>query len=157
MARLNTSGLDKLIDEMGRMGQLTGPVAEAMITEAANVTRDAWREAAEEHGLRDTGDMINSIGYPVSIIHLGAALARDIYPQGKDSKGVRNAEKAFILHYGKHGFPATYWVDDAEAKAGPRIQERLEDMWAEFNETGKVPQVSNNGAGSGSGVTKRKK
>ena len=27
----------------------------------------------------------------------------------------------------------------------------------EFNETGKVPQVSSNGAGSGSGVTKRKK
>lgn len=139
MARLDTSGLDDLIAEMERMGQSSGDVAEAMVDAAAVVIRDAWKETAEKYDLHDTGDMIRSIGFPTPPQKIGAAIFRDVYPQGKDSKGVRNAEKAFLLHYGTSRIKAKYWVDEAEAISGPRVQERLEEIWGEFLETGKIP------------------
>ena len=155
MARFDTSGLDKLVDEMRRMGQASGAVAEAMVGAAVSVIRDAWKESADAHGLRDTGAMIDSIAAE-NIQHIGAVVSGDVYPRGKDGKGVRNAEKAFILNYGKAGFPATYWVDDADASAAPRVQETLESMWGDFLETGKVPAAPATST-AGSGITKHTK
>ena len=157
MARFDTSGLDELIHDMTRMGQNSGPVAEAMVAAGAAVIEDAWKESAEAHGLRNTGDMIGSIGSPDGTLNLGGVLARDVYPQGKDRKGTRNAEKAFVLNYGKANFPATYWVDEADAKAEDRVQTTLEEMWGEFLETGKVPSVPAAAGATGSGVTTRTK
>lgn len=154
MARFDTSGLDKLISEMQRMGQDSGAVAEAMVNAAVIEIRDAWKESAEAHDLRDTGAMIKSIGFPAPVQNMGGALYRDVYPQGKDAKGTRNAEKAFVLNYGTSRVPATYWVDEADERSGPKVQQRLEEMWGEFLETGKVPTVIDSGSGSvGSGIT----
>ena len=152
MARFDTSGLDDLIRDMTRRGESSGPMAEAMVAAATVEIKAAWRESAEAHKLRKTGDMIDAIGVPGPVMKIGDAFAQDIYPQGKDRKGVRNAEKAFILHYGKHGYEPTYWVDDADAASAPKVQARLEAMWADYLETGVVPVV----ADTGSAVKRRK-
>lgn len=141
MARFDTSGLQELINEMRRLGEAAGPVAEAMTLAAAEEIAAAWRKSAEEHNLRDTGAMIASIGYPRGVEKIGDVCAVDIYPQGKDASGTRNAEKAFILHYGTSRIKPTYWVDDADKYSGPRVQARLEQIWGEYLETGKVPQI----------------
>ena len=156
MARLEIDGLDDLINEMQRMGQDSGKVAEVMVNAAAAEIRDAWKESAEEHGLIDTGAMIESIGSPEPAIHTGTGIYRDVYPQGKDRKGTRNAEKAFVLNYGTSRIRPTHWVDEAEAAAEPKIQERLEEIWGEFLETGKVPDIIEPGGMSG-GITKTTK
>lgn len=129
MARFNTSGLDDLVADMMRHKEQTGPVAEEMVNAAVEEIAAAWKTNAEAHGLRDTGAMIESIGYPDPVQNIGGALARDVYPVGKDSKGVRNAEKAFILNYGSSTIPATHWIDDADEASGPVVQERLEAIW----------------------------
>lgn len=129
MARFDTSGLDELIADMMRHGQHTGPVAEEMVNAAVEEIAAAWKESAEAHGLRDTGAMIDSIGSPEPIQNIGGALARDVYPQGKDAKGVRNAEKAFIQHYGTSRIRPTYWIDDADEASESAVQERLEAIW----------------------------
>lgn len=152
MARFDTDGLDDLIDEMQKMGQQSGEVAKAMVAAAADEIRDAWKETAEEYGLRDTGAMIESIGFPGPVKDVGGILQQDVYPQGKDAKGVRNAEKAFVLHYGTSRIKARYWVDDADAAAGPKVQRRLEEIWDEFLETGKVPNIPDGGSSAG-GIT----
>lgn len=157
MARFNTSGLDQLISDMQRMGQETGPVAEAMVQAAAAEIRDAWRESAEAHGHRDTGAMIDSIGFPRTPQRAGDILFQDVYPQGKDGKGVRNAEKAFILHYGTSRKKGSYWVDDADKNAGPKVQERLEQIWGEWLDSGRVPQITDTGPGTGTGINTVKK
>ena len=158
MARLDTSGLDDLIAEMERMGQSSGDVAEAMVNAAVVEIRDAWKEPAEKYDLHDTGDMIRSIGFPTPPQKIGAAIFRDVYPQGKDSKGVRNAEKAFLLHYGTSRIKAKYWVDEAEAISGPRVQERLEEIWGEFLETGKIPTTIDSVVGANDeGITTKTK
>ena len=134
MARFDTTGLDELIADMRRLGQDSGPVAEEMLEAAAEVVKESWKESARDHGHVDTGAMISSIDYPVK--GNAGALYRDIYPQGKDAKGVSNAKKAFILHYGKSSKPGTYWVDDAEAKAAPKVIEVCKEIWSRFLESG---------------------
>ncbi len=157
MARFDTSGLDDLIRDMENMGQLSGEVAKVMVEAAAQEIKAAWKEAAEDHGLRDTGAMIESIDAPGPVMDFGTALGKDIYPTGKDRKGVRNAEKAFILHYGRNGWQriaATYWVDDADAISEARVPPRLDALWQEFMDTGKVPSLPASG-GSAGGITKK--
>ena len=153
MARFDTSGLDDLIREMQKMGETSGPVAEVMVTAAVQEIKEAWRESAEAHHLRKTGDMIESIGYPEPARRIGDVIARDVYPQGKDRKGVRNTEKAFINHYGTTRQKPTYWVDDADEISGPRVQARLEAIWGEYLKTGKVPTIPDAADDSG-GITK---
>lgn len=118
MARFDVSGLDEAVKWMERMGELTGDMADAMLKAGAKEVREAWRESAERHRHRDTGAMIESIGYARSPKTVDGVRTLDIYPRGKDHKGVRNAEKAFILHYGRNlnngKRNASYWVDDAD-------------------------------------------
>lgn len=133
MAQMNTSGLDELVNQMRRLGQDTGPVTEEMLDTAAGIIRDQWKETAKSYGHVNTGAMVESVDFPVK--GNARAMYRDIYPQGKDAKGVRNAEKAFILHYGKHNMPGTYWVDDAETKAGPEAVAACQDIWNRFLES----------------------
>lgn len=132
MARFDTSGLDDLISQMQQMGQDSGPVADQMVTAAVEIIRDTWKQIAEKHGLVDTGAMIESIGFDKSNTKAGDIIYNDVYPQGKDGKGVRNAEKAFILHYGKHGYPPTYWVDEADDASAAPVQAKLEEIWDGF-------------------------
>lgn len=141
MARLKITGFDQLVKEMEERGEKTGQVADAMLLSAAEVSRQAWQESAERRRHRDTGQLIASIGYPRKIKEIGGAKSVDIYPQGKDHKGVRNAEKAFILHYGTSRRPGSHWVDDANTIAGPKIATTMRGIWEEYIRTGKVPDV----------------
>lgn len=139
MARFDMSGLDPIVDEMRRLGEETGAAAEAMIQAGAEAVKLAWQRAAEEKDLHDTGDMIKSIGYPRKPKNIGDALAQDIYPQGRDQKGVRNAEKAFVLHYGTSKMPATYWVDLADAYSEETAVPAMAKVWEDYIATGKLP------------------
>lgn len=135
MARFDTPGLDDLVKDIEGLSLSEDETDEILLTGAAQAKK-AWKFAAAMHGLKDTGDMIDSIGYPRKPTTVGGVRCIDIYPQGKDRKGIRNAEKAFILHYGTSstasttrgkkklrygkkytnpGIPATHFVDDADA------------------------------------------
>lgn len=156
MARFDMSGLDETIREMRRMGESSGALAKAMLQTGAERVKTAWRSSAEAHELRDTGDMIESIGFARDPVDIGGALSIDIYPQGKDRKGVRNAEKAFMLHYGTSHVKATRWVDDADAICEDTVVPAMQAVFDEFVATGRVPEVAltpDHGKG-GSGVSK---
>lgn len=136
MASFDFIGLQDIVQQMERMGQLTSPVAEEMVTAAAEEIRDGWKQTAEEYGLVDTGAMVESVSMGPGPLKAGGVFYREVYPQGKDAKGTDNAEKAFILHYGKSGFPATYWADAATEKAADKAYARMEEIWNRFLETG---------------------
>lgn len=137
MARFETSGLDDILLDMKRRGELSGPVADKMLMAGAEEDKQCWVDAITEADLIDKHDMINSVGFPRQPKTAGDIRQIDIYPQGTDRKGVRNAEKAFINHYGASGRPATHFVDKADEKAGPKVQAAYEKIWDEFLE-GKV-------------------
>lgn len=151
MARFDTIGLDELMAEMKKLGELSGEVADKMLMAGAEAVKEEWRKSAEKNQLRDTGDMIESIGFPRQPKTAGGIRTIDIYPQGKDRKGVRNAEKAFILNYGTQGtssenakrkrensdkrkgpgIPATHWVDDADKASGEPVMAAMTAIWDE--------------------------
>lgn len=141
MARFEIQGMDEIIDQMRSMGELTGKVAATMLMAAAEDVRQAWRESAEEHGHRDTGQMIAAIGYPRQPTAAGDALSIDIYPQGKNTGGVRNAEVAFVLHYGTSKMPGSGWIDDADKKSGPKVTNTMASIWSNYLSTGQLPTI----------------
>ncbi len=148
MARFEVEGLDVLLDEMKRYDQLSGPTADKMLLAGAEEVKQAWKGEAERRQFKDTKAMINSIGFPRAVKRASDILSIDIYPQGKDKRGVRNAEKAFILHWGTSssstskrkrkkkfsgpGIPRTLWVDDADRASGPRVLDAYTRIWDAF-------------------------
>ena len=132
MARFDTSGIDDIINEITRLGDAGKEVGDEMLMAGAEEVKRAWKDSAEKHELRDTGDMINSIGFPKQPKNVKGIRTIDIYPQGKDRKGVRNAEKAFVLEYGTSSIPATHWVTEADENAGPMVQDAMEKIWDGF-------------------------
>lgn len=111
MAKFEINGVDRIIDELGRMDALTGPMAEEMIREGARKIVGTWKSVIERRGHVDTGAMLKSVK---SKKPSGGTevLAREIYPLGKDAKGVRNAEKAFILHYGWKSRRGDHFIEE---------------------------------------------
>ena len=132
MARFDTGGIEDIIREMERLGQGVGPVAEEMVNAAVEEIKEQWKIAAALHGHRRTGEMIESIGFGPGPVKAAGILYRDVYPQGTDSKGVRNATKAFVLHYGRSNMPGSYWVDDADENSAGPVQARIEEIWSRF-------------------------
>ena len=132
MARFDMSGLDEVIAEMEAQGDLIGPAADAMLMAGAEAVKQAWQQAAEQHGHRDTGAMIDSIGYASAPKTIGDAKTIDIFPQGVDGKGVRNVEKAFILHYGTSRRPGSRWVDTADAICEGTVVPAMTAVWESY-------------------------
>jgi HK97 gp10 family phage protein len=132
MARFDTSGIDDIIDEVTRLGDAGREVGDKMLMAAAEEVKDAWRASARKHNLKDTGDMIESIDYAKKPKDVGGVREIDIYPQGKDRKGVRNAEKAFIHEYGSSSTKAKKWVTKADEASGPKVQAAMEREYDKF-------------------------
>ena len=131
MARLEMDGFDELLAEMKRMGELSGEVADKMLMAGAEEVKKAWRQSAKRVPHRVSGDLIESIDYARKPKTAGDIRTIDIYPQGKDRKGVRNAEKAFILNYGTKTRTASHWVDDADKASGEPVMQAITAIWDE--------------------------
>lgn len=142
MARFDVTGLEEVLKEMARMDQLTGRVADAMLMAAAGVVREEWQKAIRQYGHVDTGSMLDAVGYPRKPATAGDVRTIDIYPQGTDSRGVRNAEKAFIAHYGRIHQVGTGFVDVADRNSAEPVYEAMTAIWDAFVETGEIKQVS---------------
>jgi len=121
MALFNGEGFDELLADLKQHGDLVSTAAPDMLQAGAAVVADSWRDAIRAHDLIDTGDMIDSVG-PSDVVNTSSEKKIAVYPQGRDRKGIRNAEKAFINHYGASRRKATHFVDDAETKPeGPAV------------------------------------
>ena len=135
MALFEAEGFDELVADLKKNAELLDSAAPEMLQAGADVVADAWRDAIQSHGLIDTGDMLDSVA-PANLVNSSTEKKIAVYPQGRDRKGVRNAEKAFINHYGASRRKATHFVDDAETKAeGPAV-EAMAAVWYEKLESG---------------------
>lgn len=129
MARFHTEGLDDIIDDMAAMGESTGELAYEMLFAGAEEVKKAWKTSIRMHKHIDTGAMLDSVDYSRKVKQIGDIKSVDIFPQGKDKKGTKNAQKAAILHHGTSNKPGTHFVDDADDIAGPIVETRLRDIF----------------------------
>lgn len=151
MPSLKIDGLDKLVAEMERDAARTEQCMDRMLLAGAAAVKEGWKQSAREHDLIDTGEMFDSIDYNNKIKKSGDLKYVEIYPMGKRSSGKRNAEVAYVLHYGTQGTtgwraklrrrnkkypnqpgtPATLWVDRAEELGAQTSLDVMMKIWKE--------------------------
>lgn len=127
IARFESIGIHEIAVSMNKRADEIGDTVESMLKAGANVVIAAQKDSAVRHRHIDTGDMLKSIkatrpkrkDYSSSI---------DIYPQGKDRKGIRNADKAFILNYGCSSIPGSRWVQEANENCGDSVNAAMYEV-----------------------------
>ena len=134
MGKLTWSGLDETYKEMQRAGEQAGPIAQEMLRVGGEKCVEAWRIAIGSHGHRPpgesgraTGEMEKSVG--VKFKKKDGKRVAEIYPLGKDSHGERNAEKAFILHYGRSNMKGDHFVDEADRLSEENAVPAMIEVW----------------------------
>lgn len=134
MATMKWTGLDDVFKEMQQAEETVGEIADKMLEAGGQECVKAWREAIRSHGHsgrgisgRATGEMMEAVG--VKFVKKQGKRCAEIYPLGKDSNGVRNAEKAFILHYGRSNMKGDHFVDDAEKIAEAEAIPVMVEIW----------------------------
>ena len=113
MAKLTVSGFDELENRLKAIEKgLRGEAMQNMLYAGADVMINAWRGSIEGHHHIRSSQMLNSVG------KTGVNVGRDgleisVYPMGTDSHRVNNAQKAYILHYGRQ--PTKKGTEDTKA------------------------------------------
>ena len=141
--RVETTGIDEVLEAMAKMQQLTGDAAKAMLRAGGNVFQREWMNEAQRKRHVHTGDMIKSIGQ-TNPKNIGSGLRVEIYPQGKGRTGTRNSVKAFVLHHGRSGrgkIDGDSWVDNVVQNATDESNAAMAKVWGQFIATGDVPVV----------------
>lgn len=126
MAKLDTSGLNELINNLSNFAEDFTDMKEDMLSAAGEILVDEWKDGIKRFDHVDTGDMLES----VKAKRLKNEDGVEVFPQGKDKKGVRNAQKAFVLHYGWSNYKGDRFVDDIEDKAEEKATEAAEEIYS---------------------------
>ena len=128
MAKMRVSGAELELRE-----NLSRDMIRRMVEAGGKVADDRMKAATRAHMHVRTGDMLEAIK-PTPYREWFGGGATEVYPQGDDRKGVRNATKAYVINYGKGQRPLTKWP-----KKRPRIN-KTGDKFITGNE-GKTEQA----------------
>jgi len=135
VARMSTDGLDDVLSELNRLGERGSQIAAKMAEAGADILENQLKKTATAKGHVKTGAMVASIskGRPKKI---GNGTGYEIYARGTDSKGVRNATKAFVLHYGTSSIKGSHWVDEAEQEGEAAAIQVMEGIFDQMIQEG---------------------
>lgn len=103
MARMRTTGLQVVAEDMASMSRNDREAALRGLENAAEQVAELIKESAERHKLRDTGQLIESIK-PGPLVAYSDSATIDIWPQGtRETRHGRktNAVVGFVQHYGR--------------------------------------------------------
>ena len=132
MAKFNTVGLDDVQDAMLRRDQATLEAIPEMLAAGGAVMQKAQQDEITStfKGKRGTGDLARSIIIS-KIKEKDGGKSVEIYPDGTDRHGVRNATKGFVLQYGRKNMPARPWFTAANTKAADDVTAEMRRVWEE--------------------------
>lgn len=130
MAKFNVVGLDDIQDAMLRREAATVEAVPEMLKAGGAVMQKAQKDeiSATFKSKRSTGDMASSIVVS-KIKEIDGGKRVEVYPDGKDRHGVRNATKAFVLQYGRKNMPARPWFTAANTKAADEVTAEMRRVW----------------------------
>ena len=140
MATFDFSGMPEILAELRKRGEEGEAVGQAMLNAGAAAAVASWRETITRLGLVKTGALRDSIA-PTE----RRGSYREITAKGKDAHGVRNGQKAFVLHYGTSRIRASYWWDTAHREAEPLVFAAMRRVWDTYVLTGEI--IATGGAG----------
>jgi HK97 gp10 family phage protein len=130
MAKFNVVGLDDIQNAMLRREAATVEAVPEMLKAGGAVMQKAQKDeiTATFKSKRSTGDMASSIVVS-DIKEISGGKRVEVYPDGKDRHGVRNATKAFVLQYGRKNMPARPWFTAANTKAADDVNAEMRRVW----------------------------
>lgn len=103
MARMSVDGFELVENRLSRLGR---PMIRKIVEAGAKAAEARMAENTKARQHVRNSDMLESIGNNGIRESVGGA-STDVYPQGDDRKGVRNATKAYVINYGKGARPFT--------------------------------------------------
>ena len=139
MARLTIHGFDELENRLKSISSgLRGVAMQNMLYAGADVLIGAWEQSIQSHNHVLTGAMMNNVGK--TGINVGAnGLEISVYPQGTDAHRITNAQKAYILHYGRNptskgtkAIKGDKFVTEAEKTAKPQVYAAMQKALDEY-------------------------
>lgn len=141
MAKFNTVGLEDVERQFFQMSQAAEKAVPAMLDAGAEVIVKAQQAQARRLNIsgRSRGALVRSIQADKTK-GSGNSRYKEVYPHGIDrshtKKGVRNAEKGFVLEYGRSNMPAQPWMATANAECADEVTEVMWEKWEEANGSG---------------------
>jgi len=117
MAKFTQYGIRDLIQEFDRLARVPDEVINDMLNAGADVIARKQKEVGRRMGVYRTGVTLDSIKKSRKTGKSAGGRYIDIYPQGKNADGNRNAEVAFINEFGKKGQSARPFMQTANEEA----------------------------------------
>ena len=136
MAKLDTQGLDGVAAYMLQQDAATLKVVPEMLRAGGEVIKAAQEEeiAANFSSKRSTGALRSSIKIS-EVKETADGKKVEIYPDGKDKHGVRNATKGFVLQYGRSNMPPKPWFTAAMNKGSDKAIDAMRKVWEGRNDS----------------------
>lgn len=125
MANVTSKGLDELTRELNDFAGIIPEISEEILEKVGEVYVDEWKEGIERYKHVDTGDMRDSVKAKVNESEKSVTIS----PTGKDRKGVDNAKKAYVNHYGTSSRKGDRFVDDIEEKGTEKAVKTAEEIF----------------------------
>lgn len=138
MAKFNTVGLEDVERQFLQMGETATKAVPLMLDAGAEVVVQAQQTEAKRLNIsgKSRGALVKSIKADKTK-GTGATRYKEVYPHGVDrshtKKGVRNAEKGFVLEYGRSNMPARPWMAAANEKCADQVVEAQLKVWEDMN------------------------
>ena len=132
MADFNVTGLDDVMKEMMSHQQAAETAIPEMLNAGADILVKAQKAEMESMKIRQQkngGDTIKSIKASKIKKDKDGNSYIDVSPQGKNRRGGRNADVAFVNEYGKSNQDARPWMRTANAKCSDEITEKEKEIW----------------------------
>lgn len=99
MARFEVN-IDDSLHQVENLQQNVRPMIKRIVMAGAKVAERRMKENIQRMKHVRTGDMLAATGNNGYVSYYMGGRT-DVYPIGRDRKGVRNGEKAFVINYGK--------------------------------------------------------
>lgn len=131
MAKVDFTGLADFEARLKRREKAATEAVPAMLAAGAEVLVKAEQDEIERHDLIDKHALIDSIK-PTKIKTVGSESSVEVYPQGKDKKGARNATKGFVHEYGSSSIEAKPWHSTAVEKSTEAVREAMNKKWEQI-------------------------
>lgn len=128
MAVMKSAGILGLAEEFERFRLDIPDVGQKMLDAGAKACVKEWKDGITASGHVDTGAMKESVRSSKN----QNKKTREIYPRGKDKNGVRNAEKAFVLHYGTSHKPGDRFVDKIEENSEEQAFKEMQGVFDDY-------------------------
>lgn len=132
MARFEVSGIEDIQDRLLKREAAATKAIPIMLKAAGAVLAKAQQEEIQGTftGDRSTGDLAKSIK-STGVKTKGETKFVEVYPQGNNRRGERNATVGFVLQYGRSNMPARPWFTSSNEKTAPNVQEAMRKVWEE--------------------------